>query len=85
MEETLVSPKMGGNDLLKNLRIIILKGFSSSSDLSNWNKFRKKVIEFNFIPAKFKLYKEPLTGNKNNFLKINKNPVFFLNQKTRFK
>ena len=65
----------------EKLEIIIFKGFSSSTTHAIEIDIEKKVVEFNFIPTKFKLYKAPLTGNKDNFLKENQNPVFFLNNK----
>ena len=65
----------------EKLEIIIFKGFSSSTTHAIEIDIEKKVVEFNFIPTKFKLYKAPLTGNKDNFLKENQNPVFFLNKK----
>ena len=65
----------------EQLEIIIFKGFSSLYHASNWNRFRKKVIEFRYILTKFKLFKAPLKETKDNLIRENQNSVFFLNQK----
>tara|TARA_B100001989_G_scaffold207154_1_gene155919 strand:- start:246 stop:554 length:309 start_codon:yes stop_codon:yes gene_type:complete len=65
----------------EQLEIIIFKGFSSSTTHPIEIDLEKKVIQFNFILTKFKLYKAPYRGNKDNFLRENQNPAFFLNKK----
>ena len=65
----------------EQLEIIIFKGFSSSTTHPIEIDLEKKVIEFSYIITKFKLYKSPLTGTKDNFLRENQNPLFFLNKK----
>jgi len=65
----------------EQLEIIIFKGFSSSTTHPIEIDLEKKVIEFNYILTNFKLYKAPLTGNEDNFIRENQNSVFFLNQK----
>ena len=62
------------------LEIIIFKGFSSSTTHPIEIDLEKKVIEFKFTFTNFKLYKSPLTGSKNNFIKENQDSVYFLNQ-----
>jgi len=62
------------------LEIIIFKGFSSSTTHPIEIDLEKKVIEFKFTLTNFKLYKSPLTGSKNNFIKENQDSVYFLNQ-----
>ncbi len=63
------------------LEIIIFKGFSSSTTHPIEIELEKKVIEFSYTLINFKLYKAPLTENKNNFIRESKNSVFFLNKK----
>ena len=63
------------------LEIIIFKGFSSSTTHPIEIDLEKKVIAFKYILTNFKLFKSPLNGTKDNFIRENKNPVFFLNQK----
>ena len=65
----------------EKLEIIIFKGFSSSTTHPIEIDLEKKVIEFSYKLTNFKLYKAPLTGSKDNFIKENQNPVFFLNSK----
>ncbi len=65
----------------EQLEIIIFKGFSSSTTHPIEIDSEKKVIEFRYILTNFKLYKAPLTETKDNFIRENQNPVFFLNQK----
>ena len=65
----------------EQLEIIIFKGFSSSTTHPIEIDLEKKVIEFRFILTNFKLYKAPLTETKDNFVRENQNPVFFLKQK----
>ena len=69
----------------EKLEILIFKGFSSSTTHPIEINLEKKVIEFNYIITNFKLYKAPLSENKNNFIKKKSKPCFFLNQKTGFK
>ena len=65
----------------EKLEIIIFKGFSSSTTHPIEIDSEKKVIEFRYILTNFKLYNAPLTETKDNFIRENQNPVFFLNQK----
>ena len=64
----------------EQLEIIIFKGFSSSTTHPIEIDLEKKVIEFQFVITKFKLYKAPLKGNKDNLIRENQNAAFFLNQ-----
>ena len=63
------------------LEIIIFKGFSSSTTHPIERDLEKKVIEFNYVLTNIKLYKAPLIGIEDNFIRENQNSVFFLNQK----
>ena len=63
------------------LEIIIFKGFSSSTTHPIEKDLEKKVIEFNYVLTNFKLYKAPLMETKDNFIRENKNSIFFLNQR----
>ena len=63
------------------LEIIIFKGFSSSTTHPIEIDLEKKFIEFRYILTNFKLYKAPLTGTNDNFIRDNENSVFFLNPK----
>ena len=65
----------------EKLEILIFKGFSSSTTHPIEIDLEKKVIAFAYILTNFKLYKAPLTGAKDNFIRENKNSVFFLNKK----
>ena len=65
----------------ERLEILIFKGFSSSTTHPIEIDLEKKVIAFAYILTNFKLYKAPLTGAKDNFIRENKNSVFFLNKK----
>ena len=65
----------------EQLEIIIFKGFSSSTTHPIEFNSEKKVIKFEYILTKFKLYNAPLKENEDNFIRENKNSVFFLNQK----
>ena len=65
----------------EKLEIIIFKGFSSSTTHPIEIDLEKKVIEFQYVITKFKLYKGPLNKTEDNFIRENQNPVFFLNQK----
>ena len=64
----------------EQLEIIIFKGFSSSTTHPIEIDLEKKVIEFRYILTNFKLFKSPLKGTKDNFIRENKNSIFFLNQ-----
>ena len=65
----------------EQLEILIFKGISSSTTHPIEIDLEKKVIEFSYVITNFKLYKAPLTETKDNFIRENKNIVFFLNQK----
>jgi len=65
----------------EHLEIIIFKGFSSSTTHPIEIDLEKKVITFTYKLTNFKLYKAPLTETEENFIRKNKNTVFFLNQK----
>jgi len=65
----------------EHLEIIIFKGFSSSTTHPIEIDLEKKVIESKYIITNFKLYKAPLTENKDDLIRENQNSVFFLNQK----
>ena len=65
----------------EEFEIIIFKGFSSSTTHPIEIDLEKKVIEFRYIITNFKLYKAPLTGKEDDFIRENQNSVFFLNQK----
>ena len=65
----------------EHLEIIIFKGFSSSTTHPIETDLEKKVIEFNYVLTTFKLYKAPLMETKDNFIRENKNSIFFLNPK----
>ena len=65
----------------EKLEIIIFKGFSSSTTHPIEIDLEKKVIKFRYIITNFKLYEAPLRELKNNFLREDKNSVFFLNKK----
>ena len=74
---------MQGNQKEK-LEIIIFKGFSSSTTHQIEIDSEKKVIDNIYALTNFKLYKAPLTENKDNFIKENQNLVFFLDQQNWF-
>jgi len=65
----------------EQLEIIIFKGFSSSTTHKIEIDSDKKIIKFNYIITNFKLYKAPLMGTKDNFIRESQNSVFFLDQK----
>ena len=65
----------------EQLEIIIFKGFSSSTTHPIETDLEKKVIKFTYVLTNFKLYKAPLMETKDNFIRENKNSIFFLNQK----
>ena len=64
----------------EQLEIIIFKGFSSSTTHPIEIDLEKKVIEFKYILTNFKLFRSPLKETKDNFIRENKNSIFFLNQ-----
>ena len=65
----------------EKLEIIIFKGFSSSTTHPIEIDLEKKVIDFSYKLTNFKLYKAPLTGSKDNFIRENRNSFFFLSRK----
>ena len=65
----------------EHLEIIIFKGFSSSTTHPIEIDLEKKVIEFSYILTNFKLYKAPLKKTKDNFIRENRNSVFFLDNR----
>ena len=77
--------KIQGYILKKNhkeqLEIIIFKGFSSSTTHPIEIDLEKKFIEFSYIITNFKLYKAPLKKTKDNFIRENRNSVFFLDNR----
>ncbi len=73
MEETLVSLKMKEIDLLNKLEKI------SSLIPNRILKVEGYILKENQL-TNFKLFKSPLKGTKDNFIRENKNSVFFLNQ-----
>ena len=77
--------KIQGYILKKNhkeqLEIIIFKGFSSSTTHPIEIDLEKKFIEFSYILTNFKLYKAPLKKTKDNFIRENRNSVFFLDNR----
>ena len=77
--------KLEGYILKRNqkekLEIIIFKGFSSSTTHPIEMDEQKKVLEFDYILTNFKLYQSPLKVTEDNFIRENKNFIFFLDQK----
>ena len=65
----------------EKIEILIFKGFSSSTTHPIEIDLEKKVIQFHYDITNFKIYKAPLTETEDNFIRENKNSVFFLNQK----
>ncbi len=65
----------------EKLELLIFKGFSSSTTHPIEIDLEKKVIDFPYLLTNCKLYKAPLTEINDNFIRENKNVVFFLNQK----
>ena len=65
----------------EQLEIIIFKGFSSSTTHPIEIDLEKKVIKFSYILTNFKLYKAPLKKTKDNFIRENRNSVFFLDNR----
>ena len=64
----------------EHLEILIFKGFSSSTTHPIEINLEKKVLPFSYILTNFRLYKAPLKGSKDNFIRENLNSDFFLNQ-----
>ena len=64
----------------EQVEIIIFKGFSSSTTHPIEIDLEKKVFEFRYVLTKFKLFKAPLKGNKDNLIRENQKAAFFLNQ-----
>ena len=64
----------------EHLEIIIFKGISSSTTHPIEIDLEKNVIEYKYILTNFKLFKSPLKETKDNFIRENKNSVFFMNQ-----
>ena len=65
----------------EKLEIIIFKGFSSSTTHPIEMDLEKNFIDFDYILTNFILYKSPLKGKNENFMRENQNSLFFLNQK----
>ena len=65
----------------EKLEILIFRGYSSSTTHQIEIDSEKEVIEFTHIITNFKLYKAPLTGTEENFIRENQNSLYFLNQK----
>jgi hypothetical protein len=65
----------------EQLEIIIFKGFSSSTTHPIEMDLEKNVLELDFKLINFKLYRSPLRETTDNFIRENKNPLFFLDQK----
>ena len=65
----------------EQLEILIFRGYSSSTTHPIEVDSEKKVINFSYKIANFKLYKAPLTETEDNFIRENQNSIFFLNQK----
>ena len=66
---------------IEQLEIIIFRGFSSSTTHPIEIDSEKKVLSLNYIITNFRLYKAPLKGTEENFIRENQNSLFFLNQK----
>ena len=65
----------------EHLEIIIFKGFSSSTTHPIEIDLEKKVVGNRFVLSNFKLYKAPLTENKDNFIRESKNSIYFFDKK----
>ena len=65
----------------EHLEIIIFRGYSSSTTHPIEIDSEKRVIALSYIVTKFKLYRAPLTGSEENFIRENQNSIFFLSQK----
>ena len=73
--------KLEGYILKKNqkeqLEILIFRGYSSSTTHPIEIDPEKKIIALTYVITNFKLYKAPLTGTKENFIRENQNSFFF--------
>ena len=65
----------------EHLEILIFRGFSSSTTHPIEINLEKKVIRLNYFFTNFKLYEAPLISNANQFIRENKNSLFFLDKK----
>ena len=65
----------------EKVEIIIFRGYSSSTTHPIEIDSEKKVIALTYRITNFKLYKAPLTGTEENFIRENQNSFFFLNKK----
>jgi len=65
----------------EQLEILVFRGYSSSTTHPIEIDSEKKVIALTYIITNFKLYKAPLTGSEDNFIRENQNSFFFLNKK----
>ena len=65
----------------EQLEILIFRGYSSSTTHPIEIDSEKKVIALTYIITNFKLYKAPLTGTEENFIRENQDSLYFLNQK----
>ena len=65
----------------EQVEIIIFRGYSSSTTHPIEIDSEKKVIALTYRITNFKLYKAPLTGTEENFIRENQNSLYFLNQK----
>ena len=65
----------------EQLEILIYRGYSSSTTHPIEIDSEKKVITLSYTITNFRLYKAPLTGTEENFIRENQNSFFFLNQK----
>ena len=65
----------------EHLEIIIFKGFSSSTTHPIEIDLEKKIIGYRFVLSNFKLYNAPLIDKKDNFIRENKNSVYFFDKK----
>ena len=65
----------------EQLEILIFRGYSSSTTHPIEIDSEKKVIALTYRITNFKLYKAPLTGTEENFIRENQNSLYFLNQK----
>ena len=65
----------------EQLEILVFRGYSSSTTHQIEIESEKKIIALTYIITNFKLYKAPLKETEENFIRENKNSVFFLNQK----
>ena len=65
----------------EQLEIIIFRGYSSSTTHPIEIDSEKKIITLTYMITNFKLYKAPLIGTEENFIRGNQNSDFFLNPK----